>query len=63
MKCNRPIIVEGLVTLRLLEEVGHQPGFHIRLICDELEDFPITKQEWEKYNTQYKPCAGSSLIL
>ena len=63
MNSELPVIVEGVVALRLLVEMGHQSSFHIHLICEESEGSSITEREWEKYNTLYNPCANADLIL
>jgi len=60
---DRPVIVEGVVALRLLEEMNHEPKFHIHLICEESQGLSITEREWEKYNNQYNPSKKAQLIL
>ena len=63
MKSELPVIVEGVVALGLLAEVGHKHAFHIHLICDESEGSSMTEQEWEKYDADYRPKAKADLSL
>nr|WP_306265238.1 hypothetical protein [Pararhizobium sp. IMCC3301] len=63
MESDRPVIIEGMVALRLLEEVGREHDFHIHLICDDFEGSSITEQAWEQYDADYRPSAKANLSL
>ena len=63
MEADRPVIIEGVVALRLLAEMEREHAFHIHLICDESAGSSITEQEWGKYDTDYRPSAKANLML
>jgi Ni2+-binding GTPase involved in maturation of urease and hydrogenase len=63
MTSGSPVIVEGIVALRLLAEVCHKHAFHIHLIGDESVGSSTTEQEWRKYDAAYRPIATANLIL
>lgn len=63
MNSEHPIILEGVVVLRILEELDYQHAFHIHLICDESEGSAITEREWGLYDSKFNPKSNSNLNL
>ncbi|WP_299211555.1 hypothetical protein [uncultured Tateyamaria sp.] len=63
MASDRPVLVEGVVALRLLEDLCLTHAFHVHLICDESEGSSITELEWNKYDAKYQPSAKADLSL
>jgi hypothetical protein len=60
---ERPVIIEGVVVLRLLNELKLTSHFHIRALCRDAEGSTLTEAEWECYETQFVPAPGTSLII
>jgi hypothetical protein len=60
---DRPVILEGVVALRLLKELSCDSDFHINLVCDESKGSSITEKEWLKYDAEFSPKDKADLIL
>ena len=60
---ERPVIVEGVVALRLLQEAELKSDFHIHVICEEAEGSSITEDQWSNYKNKYNPCVQANLVL
>ena len=58
---QRPAIFEGVVALRLLEQFGIEPAFHIHVICKDAEQ--PNYSDWFKYVTDYNPETNAHLVL
>ena len=63
IKCQRPIIVEGVCALRLLRELNYSHAFHVHLICNESAGSSITEREWKKYDAEFRPSVKADLSL
>lgn len=63
MESDRPVLVEGVVALRGLGDLGLEHAFHVHLICDESEGSSITELEWNKYVAEYQPNAKANLSV
>ena len=63
IQSDRPIIIEGVVALKILNDVGYDSSFHIRVCCDETADEAASDTSWQEYLTSYKPRADASLML
>lgn len=51
---GKPVIVEGIVALRIIREAGFTSDFNIRVICRAaVESHPIIDAEWSKYIEQF----------
>jgi ABC-type glutathione transport system ATPase component len=63
MQSCRPVIVEGVVVLRLLRDLGRKSDFHIHIVCDEAEGSSITDREWSSYHCEFGPSAAADLVV
>ncbi len=63
MDSNRPIIVEGIVSLRLLKELNLEPAFHIRVDCSGAENSHFVDKIWQEYSSEFELAISESLTL
>ena len=71
IQAERPVIIEGVVALRLLSDFNISPDFHIHVTCEEesapeelagLEKYCGFK-EYAKYCNKFQPRTGADLVL
>jgi uridine kinase len=60
---RRPVIIEGIVTLRLLRELHKKHDFHIHVICEQAEGGTALEADWKKYQKEFKPQDNADLVL
>lgn len=48
-----PVLVEGVVVLRVLRQLGFKSDFHIRINYPAREDWGVTRREWLKYRAEF----------
>ena len=60
---NRPIIVEGVVSLDLLTKIGFAPSFHIRVNCSEAVGSYGMEEAWQRYAQRYELLTLGSLDI
>lgn len=57
-----PIIVEGMLALRLLSDIGCKPAFHIRVVCPEV-DSEVFDEAWKEYLKEFGSVECSHMHL
>ncbi|MFO6419968.1 hypothetical protein ACLBKS_07175 [Hylemonella sp. W303a] len=63
LKKPRPILIEGVVVLRLLSEVGYQSDFHIHLQKDSGSSSEFLADALEQYQREFRPSERAHLII
>lgn len=58
---SRPVVVDGIVSLKILDELSYRPDFHIHVKCEQSISKPL--QEFSDYTEKYKPSTNSDLVL
>ncbi|PHR93767.1 MAG: hypothetical protein COA69_03820 [Robiginitomaculum sp.] len=58
---DRPVIVEGVVALRLLDNLNVTPDFHIHVICEAASS--STASDYPEYLKQFQPAENANLVL
>ena len=59
----RPILVEGVVALRLLAEADFKSDFHIHLVSSTESTSEFLAAELAKYRLEYRPSERANLTL
>lgn len=62
-KSPRPIIVDGVCSLRLLRDIGLSSNFHIRVECSEDHGNELMEDLWRDYLSDTKLYSQKSFIL
>lgn len=60
---NRPIIVEGVVSLSLLKKLKFDTAFHVRIECNDSDGSSWMNESWDTYASEFTPKVSSSLTL
>jgi hypothetical protein len=60
---GRPVIVEGVEVRRLLKQIGIEPDFAIRVVCEQSVDEPKFEKLWRKYAKAYPDLDSNYLRL
>lgn len=60
---GRPIIVEGVVALRLLRDLGRQFNFHIHVTCADARGGSSLDADFSRYVSEFKPATTADLVL
>jgi cytidylate kinase len=63
MKNDRPIIMEGIVALRILRDLKRASDFHIRVGCDSSEGSSATEKAWSAYEIEFPSNKVAQLLL
>lgn len=63
MGSDRPIIVEGVVSLRLFNELGRTHDFHLHVKCDQVESEKADDAPWAQYAEKFQPEKSANLVL
>ncbi len=63
MDSDRPIVVEGIDSLRLLKELDLDHAFHIRVDCRDAPNSPSMDERWREYSSEFKLPISKSLAL
>jgi len=58
---NRPILVEGVVVRKVLNEIGVIPDYNIHVICPQSLSTPLS--EYKEYEDHYGPDNSADLVL
>ena len=58
---ERPVIVEGVVALRVLDDINIQPDFHIHVTCEDAT--ASLTQDYEAYVKKYTPKKNADISL
>ncbi len=58
-----PIIVEGVVSLRILKELGHSVDYHIHVVCEEAGEVEELSNEIRAYERTFDPMNNANLVL
>lgn len=56
-----PVIVEGIVALRLLDNLNATPDFHIHVICEAASS--SIAPDYPEYLKQFEPTENADLVL
>lgn len=62
-RCERPIIVEGAVVLRLLDEVNRKPDFTIYIKGGSLPGSETLRKELKAYETEFSPEKSADFVF
>lgn len=60
---DRPVIVEGVVTLELLSELDRQSDFHINVSCEDAVGNSLMDVEWTSYEKKFQPQLKADLCI
>lgn len=63
LKKPRPILIEGVVVLRLLAEAGYQSDFHIHLQKKNGASSQFLAGVLEQYQSEFRPSERANLII
>ena len=58
---DRPVIVEGVVALRLLDKLDINWDYHIHVTCEQSTSYPLN--EYQDYLKEYKPAEKANLVI
>lgn len=59
----RPVLIEGVVVLRLLAQIGYQSNFHIHLMSGRQSSSKYLANELKRYELEFEPRRRANLIL
>lgn len=63
MQSDRPIIVEGITSLKILKNLDMKADFHILVQCKEADGSSVMDAEWDSYVDEFDPEKSANLIL
>ena len=58
---DRPVIVEGVVALRLLDKLDIKWDYHIHVTCEQSTSQPLS--EYREYLNKYRPSEKANLVI
>ena len=63
MDSDRPMIFEGMIALKLLNQLNHTPSFHIRLERPSVPQDATLDAIWQSYQAQFSQAKERQLVL
>ena len=63
MMSERPVLVDGNVSLRLLGDLDFEPAFHLRVEGEEFDDTESIVALWTAYMAEFSACGEQSMVI